>query len=67
MRQGVPGMNPDVAADRYFWFHHSNADTPDKIDPQDMNLCVAALAVMVYVVADMPDRLPWAAAPPAAR
>jgi len=67
MRQGVPGMNPDVAADRYFWFHHSNADTPDKIDPRDMNLCVAALAVMVYVVADMPDRLPWAAVPPAAR
>ena len=64
---GVPAMSPDVANDRYFWFHHSEADTPDKIDPRDMNLCVAALAVMVYVVADMPDRLPWAAALPSGR
>jgi hypothetical protein len=24
-----------------------------------MAQCVAAMAVMAYVVADMPDRLPW--------
>jgi carboxypeptidase Q len=59
-RLGVPGMSPDVAGDRYFWFHHSPADTPDKIDPRDMALCVATLAVMTYVVADMPERLPRA-------
>ncbi len=60
-RLGVPSMSPDVENDRYFWFHHSPSDTADKIDPRDLNLCVAALAVMVYVAADMPDRLPWAA------
>jgi carboxypeptidase Q len=66
-RLGVPALSPDVAGDRYFWFHHSQADTADKIDPRDLNLCVAALAVMAYVVADMPDRLPWATPAPAGR
>ena len=63
MRMGVPGMSPEVANDRYFWFHHSPADTPDKIDPRDMALCVAELAIVTYVVADMPDRLPFGGLP----
>ncbi len=58
MRRGVPGMGLDVEGSRYFWFHHSEADTADKIDPGDMARCVAALAVMAYVVADMPEGLP---------
>jgi carboxypeptidase Q len=58
MRRGVPGMGLDVEGSRYFWFHHSEADTADKIDPSDMARCVAALAVMAYVVADMPEGLP---------
>jgi carboxypeptidase Q len=62
---GVPGMSPNVDASRYFWFHHSNGDTIDKLDAREMAQCVAAFAVMVYVVADMPDRLPRA--PVAAR
>jgi carboxypeptidase Q len=43
---------------RYFWFHHSEADTVDKLDPDELNRCVAALAVMAYAVAEMPERLP---------
>jgi carboxypeptidase Q len=58
MREGVPGMGLDVAGERYFWFHHTQSDTVDKIDPHELNRCVAALAVMAYVVADMPERLP---------
>ena len=41
----------------YFDIHHTQADTFDKINPQELALCVAALAVMSYVVADMPDKL----------
>jgi carboxypeptidase Q len=58
MRAGVPGMGLTVDGSRYFWYHHTNADTVDKLDPAEMALCVAALAVMSYVVADMPEPLP---------
>ena len=57
MQRGVPGMSHDTEGD-YFWFHHSNADTVDKVDPRDMGLSVAMMAVMAYVVAEMPERLP---------
>jgi len=56
--RGVPGMGLKVDASRYFWYHHSAADTFDKIDAGDMARCVAALAVMAYVVADLPEPLP---------
>jgi carboxypeptidase Q len=49
---------PEVDGARYFWFHHSNGDTPDKLDPADMQKVAAVLAVYAYVVADLPDRLP---------
>ncbi len=58
MEAGVPGMGLAVDRSRYFWYHHSHADTMDKLDPGELNLCVAALAVMAYVVADLPERLP---------
>jgi len=58
MRDGVPGMGLDVDGTRYFWYHHTDADTMDKLDPREMGLCVAAMAVMAYVIADLPERLP---------
>lgn len=58
MATGVPGMGLSVDGTKYFWYHHSDADTVDKLDPDEVALCVATMAVMAYVVADMPDRLP---------
>jgi carboxypeptidase Q len=43
--------------EHYFDWHHSHADTLDKIDPQNLRRCTAALAVMAYVLADMPGAL----------
>jgi carboxypeptidase Q len=60
MRAGVPGMGLRVDGSRYFWYHHTAADTMDKLDPHEMALCVAAMAVMAYVVADLPEPLPRA-------
>jgi len=60
MREGVPGMGLHVDGTRYFWYHHTAADTIDKLDPRELAECVAALAVMVYVVADMEETLPRA-------
>jgi carboxypeptidase Q len=55
---GVPVMELTVADANYFWFHHTSADTPDKVSPKDLGQCVASLAVMAYVVADLPQSLP---------
>jgi carboxypeptidase Q len=53
----IPSMSLDVDGSKYFLIHHTPADTVDKIDPVDMAKCAAAVAVMAYVVADMPQRL----------
>ena len=55
---GVPGLSLDTDPSRYFWYHHTEADTPDKLDPADVAKCAAAMGVMAYVVADMPEMLP---------
>jgi len=55
---GVATMELDVEGSRYFWYHHSDGDTLDKLDPAELARCVAAMAVMAYVVADLPDALP---------
>nr|MBA3496960.1 M28 family peptidase [Gemmatimonadales bacterium] len=55
---GVPAMELDVDGSRYFWYHHSEGDTLDKLDPGELARCVAAMAVMAYVVADLPEALP---------
>ena len=38
-------------------WHHTNADTFDKVDLQDFRKCIASLGVLAYVLADMPGRL----------
>jgi carboxypeptidase Q len=58
--QGVPAMELDVDGGRYFWYHHSEGDMLDKLDPAELARCVATMAVMAYVVADLPDALPHA-------
>ena len=62
MALGVPGLGLNVDGTKYFWYHHTDADTIDKLDPNDMARCVAAMAVMAYVAADMPETLPRASA-----
>ena len=57
MREGVTGASLNVDFSHYFDIHHTQADTFDKVSPQELAACVAALAVLAYVVADMPDRL----------
>ncbi len=54
---GVPTLGHEVDMSRYFDYHHTPADTLDKVDPQELSKNVAALAVVAYVLADMPGRL----------
>lgn len=55
---GVPAISPLVDGTKYFWYHHSNADTMDKLTPHEMSENVALLSVLAFVAADMPGTLP---------
>jgi len=57
MRDGVPGLGERTVGTHYFDWHHTEADTLDKVDLEDFRKNVAALAVMGYALADMPGRL----------
>ena len=58
MATGVPGMGLNVDGTRYFWYHHTDADTPDKLDRAEVQRCVAAMAVMAFIAADLEQALP---------
>jgi len=58
------GVHQDVS--RYFDYHHSAADTLDKILPEDLAQTAAAVAWVAYALAEMPQALPRPA-PPASR
>ena len=57
-KEGVPGLGLRSDQTHYFDIHHTNADTLDKIDRRELSLNVAALAVMAYVIAYLPEPLP---------
>ena len=57
MLSGVPGLGVRTVGTRYFDWHHTDADSFDKIVPKEFQENVASLAVMSYVLADMPERL----------
>ena len=54
---GVPSLSPSNVGIHYFDWHHTATDTLDKVDPENFNRNAAVLAVLSYVLADMPDRL----------
>jgi carboxypeptidase Q len=55
---GVPTLAPIVDTRTYFDYHHSPADTLDKVEPENLRRQVAVLAMMAYFLAEMPDALP---------
>jgi carboxypeptidase Q len=57
MRRGVPGIAHRTIGEHYFDWHHSPADMLDKVDPVELRKNVAAIAIVAYVLADMPETL----------
>jgi len=57
MAAGVPGLGEMTTDAHYFDWHHTEADTLDKVDPVEFRKNIASLAVMTYVLADMPEKL----------
>ncbi|MFN9922215.1 MAG: M20/M25/M40 family metallo-hydrolase [Acidobacteriota bacterium] len=57
MREGVIGSGVRTVGKRYMEWHHTAADTLDKIEPMEFRKHIAQLAVFAYVLADMEERL----------
>jgi hypothetical protein len=58
LKFGIPlfGLTQDSSA--YFDFHHTANDTLDKVDRKTLDQATAAMATLVYAVADLPAALP---------
>jgi len=54
---GVPCFEPLLDVRTYFNYHHTPADTLDKIDPLEMKKQVAVLAMLTWYLAEMPEEL----------
>ena len=62
MDQGVPGLGLRTVGEHYFDWHHTEADTLDKVEPDNVRRAIALLAVMGFVLADMEGTLKQVAA-----
>ena len=54
----VPTMAYLGDATRLFLIHHTAADTVERIAPEEVSKAAAAIAIVTYAVAEMPERLP---------
>ena len=54
---GVPGIGIMQDGRKYFDYHHSAADTLDKVNPQELRENAAAMAVLGYALASSPEPL----------
>ncbi|NUO52881.1 MAG: M20/M25/M40 family metallo-hydrolase [Polyangiaceae bacterium] len=57
VKAGVPGVGYVTQGAKYFDYHHSAADTLDKVDANELADGVAVVAAFAYVVADMPETI----------
>ncbi len=55
--RGVVALGLDHDTSKYFEIHHTNADTFDKIVEKDLRVNVGSMALMAYILAEMPGRL----------
>jgi hypothetical protein len=54
---GVPSLSPRTVGEHYFDWHHTEADTLDKVDQDSFRKNTAMLSVLAYVLADMDGQL----------
>ncbi len=57
VQEGAVGLGLDHDTSHYFDIHHTQADTFDKVDENDLRTNVASMALMAYLLAEMPERL----------
>jgi len=54
LADGVPALGLRTVMQHYWDYHHTQADTFDKIVPDEFRRCTATMAVMAYMLADWP-------------
>ncbi|PRC92375.1 M20/M25/M40 family metallo-hydrolase [Solimicrobium silvestre] len=54
---GVPSFEPMLDTRNYFSYHHTPADTLDKVEPENLRRQVAMLAMLTWYLAEMPEQL----------
>jgi len=52
VRDGVLGLGFVPEGHRYFDYHHSDNDTLDKVNPRELELGAAAMAIMAYLISE---------------
>jgi len=55
---GVPTLAPIQDNRTYFSYHHTAADTLDKVVPRELAENSAVMAVLAYAIANLPETLP---------
>ncbi len=55
---GVPTFAPIQDSRTYFNYHHTAADTLDKVNPKELQENCAVVAALAYTLANMPQPLP---------
>jgi carboxypeptidase Q len=55
---GVPTFGPIQDARTYFNYHHTAADTLDKVNPKELQENCALVAALAYTLTNMPQSLP---------
>jgi hypothetical protein len=55
---GVPTFAPIQDARTYFNYHHTAADTLDKVNPKELQENCALVAALAYTLANLPQSLP---------
>ena len=55
---GVPTFGPIQDARTYFNYHHTAADTLDKVNPRELQENCALIAMLAYTLTNMPQSLP---------
>jgi carboxypeptidase Q len=56
--KGVPGFAPIQDSRYYFNYHHTAADTFDKVDARELNENAAVVTVLAYALADASEAAP---------
>lgn len=57
-QQGVPSFAPWFNTQTYFNYHHTAADTLDKVDPKELQELGSLMAVLAYALANLEQPLP---------
>jgi carboxypeptidase Q len=57
-KDGVPLLALVDDETKYFWYHHTQADTMDKLKPDELAACCSAMAAMAWEAANAPSSIP---------